>query len=42
MKEKQIYVSPESESIEVVLQGCIAGSADPSFSGFGTEQNWDE
>ena len=29
MKEKQTYISPESEALEMKLEGVIAASGDP-------------
>ena len=41
MQEKQNYVSPECEILELRLEGVIAASGDPQFnSPFGGEQGW--
>ena len=42
MKEKQTYISPESEALEMKLEGVIAASSDPQDynNPFGGEQNW--
>jgi hypothetical protein len=41
MKEKQTYISPESEALEMKLEGVIAASGDPQWnSPFNPEQNW--
>ena len=42
MKEKQTYTSPESEALEMKLEGVIAASGDPQDynNPFGGEQNW--
>ncbi len=40
MKEKETYISPECEALEMRLEGVIAAS-DPKFnSPFGGEQEW--
>jgi hypothetical protein len=38
MKEKELYYSPETEVMELRLEGVIAASAAP-FYGFGEEEN---
>ena len=41
MKEKQTYISPESEALEMKLEGVIAASGDPQWNRpFNPEQNW--
>ena len=41
MQEKQKYVSPESEILEMRLEGVIAASGDPKFnSPFDDELSW--
>ena len=42
MKEKQTYISPESEALEMKLEGVICASADPQdySNPFGDQQNW--
>ena len=39
MKEKQTYISPESEALEMKLEGVIAASGDPRdyINPFGNE-----
>ena len=32
MKEKQTYISPESEALEMRLEGVIAASGDPVWN----------
>lgn len=45
MKEKELYASPETEVMEILLDGVIAASvelttvSDP-FAGFGSELEW--
>jgi len=40
MKEKQTYISPESEALEIRLEGVIAASGDPQdyINPFGDEE----
>ena len=41
MKEIEQYISPESEALEMKLEGVIAASGDPQWnSPFNPEQNW--
>ena len=42
MKEKETYISPESEALEMQCEGVMAGSGDPQpyNNPFGGEQNW--
>ncbi len=41
MKEKQNYVSPECEALEMRLEGVIAASGEPKFkSPFDEELTW--
>ncbi len=41
MKEKETYISPLCEALEMRLEGVIAASGDPQFnSPFNPEQNW--
>ena len=41
MKEKENYISPQCETLELRLEGVIAASGDPQFnSPFNPEQNW--
>ena len=42
MKEKQTYLSPESEALEMKLEGVIAASGDPQdyINPFGDELTW--
>ncbi len=42
MKEKQTYISPESEPLEMKLEGVIAASGDPQDynNPFGAEQDF--
>ena len=41
MQEKQNYVSPECEALEMRIEGVIAASGDPKFnSPFNDEVDW--
>ena len=40
MQEKINYVSPESEILEIRLEGVIAASGDPKFNPFDDELPW--
>ena len=41
MKEKQIYTRPESEALEMRLEGVIAASGDPQWNDpFNPEEEW--
>lgn len=35
MKQKELYASPETEVMEIRLEGMIAASGDPDVSGLG-------
>ncbi len=41
MKEKETYISPECEALEMRLEGVIAASGPQPYNNpFGGEQNW--
>lgn len=38
MEKKEKYISPESEALNVNLQGVLCASAE--YNGFGSETDW--
>ena len=38
--ERKMYVAPELEVLEVMVEQGFAGSGDPEFTPFGPEKYW--